>query len=127
MIFKFRAWDKKFNYMEYTDRNLVVSFSNEGVVVEDHSSFSASCIAMQDYDLMQFSGYKDVNAVDIYPQDVVKTHYSKHGKIIGIVGDTASGFKVYGIHDYKGLVADLDDSYEVIGNVYENQGLIVGD
>lgn len=52
MIFKFRAWDKKFNYMEYTDSNLIVSFSNEGVVVEDHSSFNASCIAMQDYDLM---------------------------------------------------------------------------
>lgn len=65
MIFKFRAWDKKFNYMEYIDRNLVVAFDNEGIEVQDHSSFSASCIAMEDYDLMQFSGYKDVNGVDV--------------------------------------------------------------
>lgn len=52
MIPKFRAWDKDHKYMEYTDRNLVVCFSDKGAEVTDHTTFSHSCTSMESFELM---------------------------------------------------------------------------
>ena len=116
MIYKFRAWDKNNKYMEYTDKNLVVCFSDEGVDVVDHTTFSHSCTSMQNYELMQSTGLKDKNGVEIYVGDIIRGSYNTN--IIGydivtieVKEDLLKGFELDQF--------DLNNT-EVLGNIYEN-------
>ena len=123
MIYKFRAWDKNNKYMEYTDKNLVVCFSNEGVDVVDHTTFSHSCTSMQNYELMQSTGLKDKNGVEIYVGDIIRGSYNTN--IIGydivtieVKEDLLKGFELEQF--------DLNNT-EVLGNIYENPKLLEGE
>ena len=120
MIYKFRAWDKDNKYMEYTDKNLVVCFSNEGVDVVDHTTFSHSCTSMQNYELMMPTGLKDKNGVEIYVGDIIRGSYNTN--IIGydivtieVKEDLLKGFELEQF--------DLNNT-EVLGNIYENPELL---
>ena len=122
MIYKFRAWDKDNKYMEYTDKNLVVCFSNEGVDVVDHTTFSHSCTSMQNYELMMPTGLKDKNGVEIYVGDIIRGSYNTN--IIGydivtieVKEDLLKGFELEQF--------DLNNT-EVLGNIYENPELLEG-
>ena len=120
MIPKFRVWDKDHKYMEYTDKNLVVCFSNEGVDVVDHTTFSHSCTSMQNYELMMPTGLKDKNGVEIYVGDIIRGSYNTN--IIGydivtieVKEDLLKGFELEQF--------DLNNT-EVLGNIYENPELL---
>ncbi|MDH8771901.1 YopX family protein [Staphylococcus epidermidis] len=120
MIPKFRAWDKNNKYMEYTDKNLVVCFSDEGASAVDHTTFGHSCTCMEDIELMQSTGLKDKNGVEIYEGDIIRGPYDT-----GIIGyemvttevkyDLLKGFQLGQF--------DLNIT-EVIGNIYENPDLL---
>lgn len=119
---KFRAWDKDHKYMEYTDKNLVVCFSNEGVDVVDHTTFNHSCTSMQNYELMMSTGLKDKNGVEIYVGDIIRGSYNTN--IIGydivtieVKEDLLKGFELEQF--------DLNNT-EVLGNIYENEELLEG-
>lgn len=120
MIYKFRAWDKDNKYMEYTDKNLVVCFSNEGIDVIDHTTFSHSCTSMQNYELMMPTGLKDKNGVEIYVGDIIRGPYNTN--IIGydivtieVKEDLIKGFELEQF--------DLNNT-EVLGNIYESPELL---
>lgn len=123
--FKFRAWDKEHKYMEYTDKNLVVCFSDEGVEVTDHTTFSHSCTSMESFELMQSTGLKDKNGTEIYEGDIVKNIYDE----IYVVKWFDAGFhleeKYNGGFDYHEL--HFEDNKKVIGNIYENPELLEGE
>lgn len=123
MIYKFRAWDKDNKYMEYTDKNLVVCFSNEGIDVIDHTTFSHSCTSMQNYELMMPTGLKDKNGVEIYVGDIIRGSYNTN--IIGydivtieVKEDLIKGFELEQF--------DLNNT-EVLGNIYESPELLERD
>lgn len=124
MIPKFRAWDKDHKYMEYTDKNLVVCFSDEGAEVTDHTTFSHSCISMEKFELMQSTGLKDMKDTEIYEGDIVKNEYDE----IYVVKWFDAGFhleeKYNGGFDYSEL--HFGDNKKVIGNIYENPELLEG-
>ena len=125
--FKFRAWNKDHKYMEYTDKNLVVCFSDEGADAVDHTTFSLSCTSMENFELMQATGVRyiyDESGQEIYEGDIVKTRASEYGRFIGYVDNAISRFKVRGVKQYKGLSVDLDGTCEIIGNIYENPELL---
>jgi len=128
MIPKFRAWDKDHEYMEYTDKNLIVSFGDNGNVdATDLSNIYSTCNSMQNFELMQATGVRyiyDESGQEIYEGDIVKTRTSEYGRLIGYVDNAISRFKVRGVKQYKGLSVDLDGTCEIIGNIYENPELL---
>lgn len=119
MIPKFRAWDKEYKAMEYTDRNLVVCFSHIGVDVVDHTNFTTSCIAMEDYELMQSTGLKDKNDVEIFEGDVI----SCFSEGLSVVEYRYGGFGLV-FNEYFESFANVLGGVEVLGNIYEHPHLL---
>lgn len=125
MIPKFRVWDKDHKYMEYTDKNLVVCFSDEGVEVTDHTTFSHSCTSMQNFELMQSTGLKDNKGVDIYEGDIIKNPYDEIYTVKRFDAAFYLEEKYNGGFDYHEL--HFEDNKKVIGNIYENPELLEGE
>ncbi|WP_347130059.1 YopX family protein [Staphylococcus hominis] len=133
MIPKFRAWDKDHKYMEYTDKNLVVCFSDEGAEVTDHTTFSHSCTSMENFELMQSTGLEDMNGTEIYEGDIVelKYPYDKRIKTKGsIVWDrykACFGISMKETTERYELYRITAENYlAVIGNKYQNPELLEG-
>jgi len=122
MIPNFRAWDKDNKYMEYTDKNLVVCFSDEGVEVTDHTTFSHSCTSMESFELMQSTGLKDKNGTEIYEGDIVKNIYDEIYTVKWFDAAFYLEEKYNGGFDYHEL--HFEDNKKVIGNIYENPELL---
>lgn len=75
----------------------------------------------------QYTGLKDKNGTEIYEGDVVKGHWWERGKAnrhIGRVAYVMNAFKVRGVKQYLGMDDELNPSYEIIGNIYENPELL---
>ena len=126
MIPKFRAWDNDDEYMEYTDNNLVVGFSDEGVDVTDHTTFGHSCTAMEDFELMQSTGLKDKDGTEIYEGDIVRYNrgvsYSVEKFPYSVKYIEGTFVLEHGFIQHN-LFKNLE-YVTVIGNVYENPELL---
>lgn len=136
---KFRAWDKKYNFMippeDIHPRVMEELITGEGKVLEVHESFSYSGTTMSFDDisdsriLMQFTGSKDKNGREIYEGDIVKAFNKIHD-------DTERDNKV--IFSNGSFRLSVDEKYvsdiplgnyraselEVIGNIYVNPELL---
>ena len=81
--------------------------------------------------LMQYTGLKDKNGVEIYEGDIVSYHNDRH---IGVIEYSTTGGMVGYIINFdahtKGLYWEAAELYiqknvfEVIGNIYENPELL---
>lgn len=123
---KFRAWDKVeqmwCNYKIY-DGTVYLMDINTGVWYERY----------EDFDLMQYTGLKDINNVEIYEGDIVKLYKEKGNfKDIGVVkfDKNKASFVLETQDDYGYLSYDISYYnyhkvyYKVIGNIYENKELL---
>jgi hypothetical protein len=98
---KFRAWDgKKMVSPAYLSRNEVAYWYED-------------LIPLCSFYIMQFTGLKDKNGVDIYEGDILETDTST---IKGEVFYKEGCFFVY----HSGLLLDRYKNSQVIGNIYEN-------
>ncbi|MCE4953493.1 hypothetical protein KJC28_01100 [Staphylococcus haemolyticus] len=131
----FRAWDKDHKYMEYTDKNLIVSFGDNGNVdATDLSNIYSTCNGMQNFELMQSTGLKDKNGTEIYEGDVValKYPYDKRIKTKGsIVWDrykSCFGISMKETTERYELYRITAENYlTVIGNKYQHPELLEGE
>lgn len=121
MIPKFRAWDKNNKYMKYTDKNLVVCFSDEGASAVDHTTFGHSCTCMEDIELMQSTGLKDKNGVEIYEGDIVENIYKEIGFIKNCNDALCFSRKERNFY-LSGIGAGRP--FKILGNIYENPELL---
>ncbi|MEN4439032.1 YopX family protein [Staphylococcus hominis] len=125
--FKFRAWDKDHKYMEYTDKNLVVCFSDEGSDAVDHTTFSLSCTSMKNFELMQSTGLKDKNGAEIYEGDIVQ-HSEKPNPCFSypfeVIQARTGEWRLDNFRCGTVLAFSNQDELEVLGNIYENPELL---
>ncbi|MCG2086103.1 YopX family protein [Staphylococcus epidermidis] len=122
MIPKFRAWDKKGKRMCNV---ITIWFSDESILLE--TNIFRYERKLDEVELMQSTGVTSIyddNNTEIYEGDVVKTYSSPDGRFIGYVDNAVSRFEVRGVKQYEGWRDNLDGSYVVIGNKFQNPELL---
>ena len=139
---KFRAFDKKENEMFYSSM-----YQDKTSMAYGLSNFLRECGDIEDT-LMQYTGLKDKNGVEIYEGDVVKwghlpnrsecwhrvatvemfpslqfniLHYIDSKTLEKKKGDN----HIFGFSNF--IYKDTHNSLEIIGNIYENPELLKGE
>ncbi|HCY1341298.1 TPA: hypothetical protein O0850_001510 [Staphylococcus aureus] len=122
MVLKFRAWDKLGKEMHKVS---VIDFSSKGARIirlagvqsngkGDHKRWHSSV------ELMQSTGFKDVDGVEIYEGDIVQDSYSGEVSFI----EFQEGAFYITCSNVTELISENDDIIEIIGNIFENEELL---
>lgn len=113
------------NYEKVGDDVLISSgkFDLEGVYVPDLFA------KVDPKTVGQFTGLKDINGIDIYGGDIIRSNYKYAQPKVSLVIREDGNSYIVGEDMATGnemLVSDHVNEIEVIGNVYENQELLEG-
>lgn len=149
MIPKFRAYSVEENIMYYPDEDKNVEWT-----IDDDTGFIAPLINLENgmwgmidkYVLMQSTGFKDDNGVEIFEGDVVNIHWfyiDYDPETLGAIENEATAEKVVITKEFGNLgfwwnsgddwvdLATLaltvqlhEESFELLGNVHENPELL---
>ena len=117
MIPKFRAWDDRRKRMSVVDR---IYIDTKGVRLYD--DFGEYWRDFSDVILMQSTGLKDKNEQEIFEGDVVRVLDS----LYTVFYDIKEGSYRLKPHDDRWVVDYMsnfssEESFEVVGNIYENK------
>lgn len=125
MIPKFRFWDKDEKYF-ITESTIVLDKDGSVEGIEYYYTKLGHFVYndISYYELLQSTGVKARNGVEIYEGDVVKTKCGEYGRHIGVVTFKSGKFSAIGVKQYDGYVEELDGAFEIIGNKYEHPHLL---
>jgi uncharacterized phage protein (TIGR01671 family) len=137
--FRFRVWDGK--YMLYPNKDSEIAFAGDEPVMNVWSQGGEHLYKVEIKELMQYSGIKDREGVEIFEGDICQIHYYHSlevPSVIGVVEWIKTGFSIRAVKniDEKALtgIYSLDfrsggnfgdtPAVEVIGNIYENPEIL---
>jgi uncharacterized phage protein (TIGR01671 family) len=114
---KFRAWDEVHKKMCFPER---LFCKKDGIVWHVDLGYSSRIIGEKGFKLMQYTGLKDKNGVEIYEGDIVVVHEGEDWKWTHPVEFFHGGFWVTD----ENCLGAINEFCEVIGNIYENPELL---
>lgn len=128
---KFRAWHKKLQKILEID-SIEMDIYKAGKISTltgyDKDTWINN-INIEDIELLEYTGIKDVDGVEIYEGDIVEKEFMEpwldDSKLIGVVEMIEGCWCV--VNDKKKVAKNLwseTDVNRVIGNVYENKNLL---
>ena len=126
---KFRAWTEEGEVMYYD----VYPFK-DGTLLLSYDEIAFDEVPASDFILMQSTGLKDKNGKEIFEGDIVKYEAGCNTVTEEVAYD--KNFAGFGVRDADTDIiftflqlADVVDliSLEVVGNIYNNQGLLEGE
>lgn len=123
MNLTFKAYHKENKELLDVER---IYFSDEIVFLRRETERSTTWFEedFKNVEILQSTGLKDKNGVEIFQGYVVKGHTLINGKnyrIIGKVEYVGTSFKVREINKHEGFLEPLNGNFEVLGNIYEDK------
>lgn len=123
---KFRAWDKKTKLMNDVT---VIDFENEEVYYKHWRYGHSEAIAFSDIELLQSTGLKDKNDVEIFEGDIVVFNDESDDKYIVCKFLSCFGirFSDVGFVEFSTMFdgsISTEDAFTVLGNVFEDKELL---
>lgn len=120
---KFRAWDLKTKTMHTVEN---INFCGRETVTVQYNPVKKTCL--DSVLLMQYTGAKDKNGVEIYEGDIIQHQSGKYGTDFEIKwSPILCGFTAMQIesgHPSPQLNQGTMSYFEVVGNIYENPELV---
>ena len=118
---KFRAWLKEEKKMVIVE---TIDFSEKSIqYLEKNEIIDAYLLRttfLEDIDLMQYTGLKDIEGYEIYEDDIIWNEYDEEYQVV--IYDEGK-YKLMGESHIQDLFNNLD-YIDVRGNVYENLEII---
>lgn len=139
---KFRAWDKKGKKMFIVRELRFFKTGELDVVIVDYSNYGDEIVrALNDVDLIQYTGLKDKSGKEIWEGDIVKCKLSSTQRYKGIIQFKAGHFFIHAFwYSFKPIGRwdlekrklcgksstnlSIDCEMQIIGNIYENPEIL---
>jgi uncharacterized phage protein (TIGR01671 family) len=138
---KFRAWDNENKYMITSKQGIFTALRNSmNITVQDNGYYNNGDLLKpnkEKYTLMQYTGLKDKNGVEVYEGDICKgnrfsseddlfvikygKYKTKEWKDRNIISTYQYGWYAEFIKSKDQVHLVTPNGIEVIGNIYENE------
>ncbi|MFJ7914455.1 MULTISPECIES: YopX family protein [unclassified Lysinibacillus] len=128
---KFRAWWSNIGEMEYFDTVAFLNFEDGTLIYQKHPEEETCTDEISDgFELMQYTGSKDANGVEIYEGDILQsvndeTYMSVVKYCTEGVGSCGCCYDEFEGTGFKAKDLRFKESV-VVGNIYENPELLGG-